>query len=100
MITAAHCDKKCAEDTALNAAGDACEPIDGKDDICRVNNNVAQAKHFSFGQFSDWTDCSDAEEVHKNAANEQQGIQLNLLYCPNTYIHYYGKDNTYLNDQY
>lgn len=68
--TAAHCDKKCAEDTALNEAGDACEPIDGKDDICRVNNNVAQAKHFSFGQFSDWTDCSDAEEVGTPNATE------------------------------
>lgn len=68
--TAAHCDKKCAEDTALNEAGDACEPIDGKDDICRVNNNVAQVKHFKFGQFSEWNNCSDNREAGTENAAE------------------------------
>lgn len=66
--TAAHCDKKCAEDTALNEAGDACEPIDGKDNICRINNNVAQVKHFKFGQFSEWENCSD--KIHTDNATE------------------------------
>lgn len=66
--TAAHCDKKCAEDTALNEAGDACEPIDGKDNICRINNNVAQVKHFKFGQFSKWENCSD--KIHTDNAAE------------------------------
>ena len=60
--TAAHCDKKCAEDTALNAAGDACEPIDGKNIICRVNKNVAQVKRVWGGQFSEWNNCSDNQE--------------------------------------
>lgn len=66
--TAAHCDKKCAEDTALNEAGDACEPIDGKNIICRVNNNVAQVKRFWGGQFSEWENCSD--KIHTDNAAE------------------------------
>ncbi len=68
--TAAHCDKKCAEDTALNAAGDACEPIDGKNIICRVNNNVAQVKRFWGGQFSEWNNCSDNQEAGTENAAE------------------------------
>lgn len=68
--TAAHCDKKCAEDTALNAAGDACEPIDGKNIICRVNNNVAQVKRFWGGQFSEWNNCSDNREAGTENAAE------------------------------
>lgn len=68
--TAAHCDKKCAEDTALNEAGDACEPIDGKNIICRVNNNVAQVKRFWGGQFSEWNNCSDNQEAGTENAAE------------------------------
>lgn len=67
---AAHCDKKCAEDTALNEAGDACEPIDGKNIICRVNNNVAQVKRFWSGQFSEWNNCSDNQEAGTENAAE------------------------------
>lgn len=67
---AAHCDKKCAEDTALNEAGDACEPIDGKNIICRVNNNVAQVKRFWGGQFSEWNNCSDNQEAGTENAAE------------------------------